>query len=93
MHQLEIKKVSYLVLFSQIYNSEMYALLLNRLISNHKRFVSFPSAIKTLMLSVIKKKLGDTSLLYDERYLFEYQQNFRERREGLAFLFEIFNFE
>ena len=63
MHQLEIKKVSYLVLFSQIYNSEMYALLLNRLISNQRRFVSFQSAIKTLMLPVIKKNWG-TLLFY-----------------------------
>ena len=71
----------------------MYAFLLNRLISNQNRFVSFPSAIKTLMLPLIKKKLGDTSLLYDERYLFEYQQNYRESIEKLAFLFEIINFD
>ena len=40
-----------------------------------------------------KEKLGDTSLLYDERYLFEYQQNYRESIEKLAFLLEIINFE
>ena len=63
MHQLEIKKVSYLVLFLKISNSEMYALLLNRLISNQRSFVSFPSAIKTLMLPVRKKNWG-TLLFY-----------------------------
>ena len=71
----------------------MYALLFNRLISNHKRFVSFPSAIKTLMLPVIKKDWGTLLFYMMKRYLFEYQQNFRERIERLAFLFEIFNFE
>ena len=41
----------------------MYALLLKSLISNQKRFVSFPSAIKTLMLPVIRENWG--TLLFD----------------------------